>query len=408
MRTILHSDCNNFYASVECALHPGLRGGPLAVCGAQELRHGIVLAKNEQAKACGVRTGDTIWQARQKCPTLQVAGATYGQYDLFSRRMRAIYADYTDRVEPFGLDECWLDVTGCPQSGVQVAAEIRRRAREELGITASVGVSFNKVFAKLGSDLRKPDATTVITPDNFQQKLWPLPVENLLFVGRHTRQALQGRGLYTIGDVARADARILRSCFGKNGDTLRAYALGLDDAPVMRAGEEDSLKSIGNSTTTPRDMMNEEEARIVLRSLCDGVAARLRAHGVKCRVVALWVRDRDFASYERQRALPEATYLSGDLFDAALLLLRTSYFWQRPIRSLGVRTAHLIDASQAGQQTIFPDPVRARRETLEKTLDEIHLRHGRHALCRAVLLADPALSGWEDRQSQRDVTPFHP
>ena len=194
MRTILHSDCNNFFASVECVLHPELKGGPLAVCGDEAARHGIVLAKNEQAKAFGVTTGEAIWQAKRKCPQLRIVSPTRGVYGQFSRRMRDIYADYTDRVEPFGLDECWLDVTGCRKNGVEIAAEIRRRARQEVGITASVGVSFNKVFAKLGSDLRKPDATTVITPDNFREKLWKLPAGDLLFVGRRTCQALEGWG----------------------------------------------------------------------------------------------------------------------------------------------------------------------------------------------------------------------
>lgn len=391
MRTILHSDCNNFFASVECVLHPELRGRPLAVCGEKERRHGIVLAKNELAKAYGVATGDTIWQAQKKCPPLRIVTPTYGAYGEYSQRMRAIYDDYTDQVEPFGLDECWLDVTGCRQSGPQIAAEIRRRARAELGITASVGVSFNKVFAKLGSDLRKPDATTVITPENFREKLWPLPAGNLLFVGRQTRQALDGRGLYTIGDVARADSEMLRAWLGKGGETLQKYAQGLDDAPVLRAEEHEAIKSIGNSATLSRDMMNEADARLVLHGLCDQVAARLRKHGVKCQVVSLWVRDSALSSYDRQRALDIPTCLSGALYDTALALLRASYPWKRPIRSLGVRTTQLISEALAGQQSIFPNRRTERQEKLERALDDLHARFGNGSVCRAVLLTDPSL-----------------
>ncbi|MBQ2977572.1 MAG: DNA polymerase IV [Clostridia bacterium] len=405
MRTILHSDCNNFYASVECALHPELRGKPLAVCGSKEKRHGIVLAKNELAKACGVKTGDAIWQAVKKCPILEVIHPHHGLYGDFSRKMQKIYADYTDQVEPFGLDECWLDVTGCQKNGVEIAAEIRKRAKADLGITASVGVSFNKVFAKLGSDLRKPDATTIITPENFKEKLWPLPAGDLLFVGRRTRQALSGRGLYTIGDVARADLHVLRKLFGKSGEMLKSYALGLDDSPVQRIGNYDPLKSIGNSTTTPRDLMNEEDAKIILYALCDSVAARLRENGMKCRVVALWVRDNALSCYERQRAFSLPTNLSRDLFDISLSLLRASYAWDRPIRSLGVRCANLVDENFSAQTLLFQNEQDARREKLERTIDEICLRHGASAMKRAVLLSDPTLIE-EDIRSTHGASPL--
>ena len=392
MRTILHSDCNNFYASVECVLHPEWRGLPLAVCGDPEQRHGIVLAKSEQAKQYGVKTGETIWQARRKCPGLRVVPPTYGQYTWFSHRMRAIYGQFTDRVEPFGLDECWLDLGGCAKEGTRAAAEIRRLARTELGITVSIGVSFNKVFAKLGSDLRKPDATTLITPENFREKLWPLPAEDMLFIGRRVRTALRLRGISTIGDVARADPVLLRSTFGKNGETLRQWALGLDFSPVSRADERVIPKSIGNSTTPPRDVETEEDARIVLRALCDEVAFRLRTEGMKCRCVSLWLRDKWLSSSERQRALTRFTFLSGDLFDAAFSLLLSG--WDgRPLRSLGVRAAALRNDSQGDQTSLWQNEKREKQERLAKTLDDIAARFGENAVRRAVLIGKNVLTG---------------
>ena len=392
MRTILHSDCNNFYASVECVLHPEWRGLPLAVCGDPEQRHGIVLAKSEQAKQYGVKTGETIWQARRKCPGLRVVPPTYGQYTWFSHRMRAIYGQFTDRVEPFGLDECWLDLGGCAKEGTRAAAEIRRLARTELGITVSIGVSFNKVFAKLGSDLRKPDATTLITPENFREKLWPLPAEDMLFIGRRVRTALRLRGISTIGDVAWADPVLLRSTFGKNGETLRQWALGLDFSPVSRADERVIPKSIGNSTTPPRDVETEEDARVVLRALCDEVAFRLRTEGMKCRCVSLWLRDKWLFSSERQRALTRFTFLSGDLFDAAFSLLLSG--WDgRPLRSLGVRAAALRSDSQGDQTSLWRNEKREKQERLAKTLDDIAARFGENAVRRAVLIGKNVLTG---------------
>ena len=251
-RTILHVDLNNFYASVECLYHPELRGKPVAVAGDVAERRGIILAKNMQAKAAGVKTGEAIWQAQQKCPGLVCVPPDYKKYLRFSRLARQIYSDFTDRIESFGIDECWLDLTNSTQlfgSGAEVADTIRRRLREELGITGSVGVSFNKIFAKLGSDMKKPDATTIITPENFLDVVWPLPVEELLYVGRSTKTKLNNRAIFTIGDLARRDVKLLKLSLGVWGETLHDFANGLDQAPVALAGEESFVKSVGNSTT---------------------------------------------------------------------------------------------------------------------------------------------------------------
>ena len=264
-RIILHSDLNNFYASVECLYHPELREKPVAVCGDPELRHGIVLAKNQLAKGCGIKTGEVLWQARQKCPELVLVPPSYERYLSYSAMAKEIYQEYTDQVESFGLDECWLDVTGSTAlfgGGCTLADRIRERIRRELGVTASVGVSFNKVFAKLGSDLRKPDATTAISPRDFREKIWPLPVQTLLYVGRATQNKLQRYGIRTIGELARADRGMLQFAFGKNGLMLWAFANGLDTSPVSNIGAKSLIKSIGNSTTTPRDLLSDGEVRI--------------------------------------------------------------------------------------------------------------------------------------------------
>lgn len=387
MRTILHSDCNNFYASVECAFDPSLRGKPVAVCGDPRERHGIVLAKSEPAKKCGIRTGETLLEARRKCPELIVLPPSGEKYIYYSRRMRAIYAEYTQQVEAFGLDESWLDVTGHTLDGVEIASRLRRRAREELGITLSIGVSFNKIFAKLGSDMHKPDATTVISCDNFRQKIWPLPANELLFIGRSTMQRLQDYGLRTIGDVALSSPDTLHQLLGKNGDTLYAYAAGLDSAPVIPLQHESDVKSIGNSTTPAFDIADELDARRIIYLLSDNVASRLRAQHLRCRTVAVWIRSADLSSCERQMKLPAPCDLAPPIIDAAWQLLMQSWDMRRPLRSLGVRTSELVSSRADKQLSVLPDAALLRREKLERTVDHIHARFGVDALRRCVMLS---------------------
>ena len=387
MSVILHSDLNNFYASVECVYDPTLRDRPMAVCGDPALRHGIVLAKNMPAKRAGIVTGEAIWQARQKCPGLVVVPPDYGKYLRFSQLMRRIYAGYTDRVEPFGMDECWLDVTGHRLGGEAIADELRRRAREELGLTVSVGVSFNKVFAKLGSDMKKPDATTVISRENFREKVWPLPAGELLYVGPATRRRLAGRNLHTIGDVARCPPEVLRAALGKGGDMLWTFANGLDRSPVLAAGEQEAIKSVGNSVTTPRDIVNDRDAHMVLTVLSDSVAERLRANGFQGRVVSLWVRDSALASFSCQRRLGRATALASEICECAAALFRAHYRWERPARSLGVSVSGLESTAGDRQLCMFPDEDRERRYALEQTVGDIRRRFGHFAIQRASLIS---------------------
>ena len=392
---ILHSDLNNFYASVECLYRPELRGKAVAVGGSVESRQGIVLAKNYLAKAAGVKTGDAIWQAKQKCPQLVCVPPDYHKYLRFSRLARNIYADYTDRIQPFGIDEAWLDVTGSTQlfgDGAAIADTIRRRMRQELGITASVGVSWNKIFAKLGSDLKKPDATTVITPENFREVVWPLPVGDLLYVGRSTERKLLNRAVLTIGDLARRDVHLLRLSLGVWGETLSAFARGLDDSPVSIVGEEAIIKSVGNSTTTPRDLVCEEDVKLIVFVLAESVAARLRGHGLKCRTVTISVRNNDLYSFERQGKLPAASFLSGTIARKAMELFRENYSWDRPIRSIGVRGADLATAAGSIQLDLF-DRDATEMETLEKTVDLLRQRFGPYSVQRCSLLQDTKLTG---------------
>ena len=394
-RIILHSDMNNFYASVECLYRPELRSKPVIVCGDPELRHGIVLAKNYLAKSAGIITGEPIWQARGKCPGLVAVGADFALYLRFARAARAIYADYTDQVEPFGLDEAWLDVTGSGQygDGRSIADEIRRRVRSELGITASVGVSFNKIFAKLGSDIKKPDATTVITPDNYRQTIWPLPAKDLLYIGPATWGRLRRVSLNTIGKVAQAEPKFLRSFLGKWGEVLWTFANGLDDSPVARSGESSDIKSIGHSTTTPRDLVCEDDVRMTVFILAEAVAARLREMGFLCRTVQIYVRDRTLESFERQLRLSNPTCLAATITRVSMDLFRQNYDWQRQggIRSVGVRAADLVTAGDHRQLSIWAAESR-RQESLERTVEDLRRRYGHFAIQRGLMFRDRRLS----------------
>lgn len=395
MRTILHCDMNNFYASVECLYRPELRERPVAVCGDADLRHGIVLAKNYPAKACGIRTGEATWQARQKCPGLIVLPPDYSRYLRFARLARDIYTDYTDRIEPFGPDEAWLDVTGsCGLfgSGGAIADEIRRRVRQELGITASVGVSWNKIFAKLGSDLEKPDATTVIARDNFRERVWPLPVGDLLYVGRATERKLAVKSIRTIGELAGTEAEALHVWFGKWGDVLYSFSNGLDASPVAPMGAEAMIKSVGNSTTTPRDLENDEDVRVILSVLCESVAMRLRELALECRTVEIGIRDNSLFSLVRQKKQPRPTSLARELHRAAMELFQANYRWQRPIRSLGVRACELCAPGESVQLSLLDDEDRRDKLfRLENAMDDIRRRYGSLSIRPALLLADRRL-----------------
>ncbi len=391
-RMIFHCDLNSFFASVELLEHPELRHLPVAVCGDPDSRHGIILAKNEPAKRFGIKTAETIWQARQKCPELRLLGAHHDKYHHYSQLVNAVYQEYTDLVEPFGIDESWLDVTGTLHlfggDGPALADRLRARIRSELGLTISVGVSFNKVFAKLGSDYKKPDATTVISRDNFRALVWPLPVGDLLFVGSAVQRTCQRFGIRTIGDLARFDRETLFTLLGRHGSQLYDYANGLDESPVAPAGLDTPPKSVGNGLTFPRNLQGEEEIRAGVAMLSDQVAARLRRHRMKCTGVSLAIRDPDFRDISRQRRLDEPTSLGREIAQAAMGLARECWRWRDPVRALTVTAICLLPEDEAASQLdlLSDSGLEQRRERLQKLercMDSIRAKYGKKAIAAA-------------------------
>ncbi len=394
-KIILHSDLNNFYASVECLFNPDIQGKPVVVGGDEESRHGVVLAKNEIAKKYGIKSAESIWQAKQKCNNLIVVPPHFERYSKYSKMTKEIYYEYTNQVESFGLDECWLDVTGSTQlfgDGKEIADKIRQRIKAELGLTVSIGVSFNKVFAKLGSDLKKPDATSVITKENFKDIVWKLPVNELLYVGKATYTKLKQIGICTIGDLASANPVFLKNILGKSGYSLWRFANGMDDAPVADMGDKTCVKSVSNSTTTPKDLVALEEVKIVFYKLAESVASRLREQGLKCTTVQIGVKDNSFVSYERQKKLEVPTFDSNEIFKAAMTLFVQHHKSAVPVRSLGVRACNLIGREYM-QLSIFEYEAKVEKhEKVEKMIDEIRTRFGSSALQRGVMLVDQQLT----------------
>ena len=358
-RVILHCDLNSFYASVELLDHPELRDRPVAVCGDPNSRHGIILAKNEPAKRYKVQTAETIWQARRKCPELVLLPAHHWKYRDYSRRVNAVYERYTDLVEPFSIDESWLDITGSLHlfggDAKALADEIRRVLREELGLTVSVGVSFNKIFAKMGSDYKKPDATTVISRENYQELLWPLPITSLLFVGRSAAAALEHYGVHTIGDLARLDREAAASILGRQGCTLHDYATGAEHSPVVPAREQPGPKSVG--------------------------------HGLKCTTLQVTIRDPNFKDICRQKRLSAPTYVARELTETAMELIRAAWRENAPVRALTLTAQALVEEGEAGEQLdLFAAgaaPRRDKLEKLEKAMDGIRDKFGRDAIAPA-------------------------
>ena len=404
MRSILHVDMNNFYASVECLYRPEIRNFPVAVAGDPLNRHGIILAKNMIAKKLGVTTGEAIWEAKLKAPGLVLVPPDYKKYLRFSRMAREIYYEYSDQVEAFGLDENWIDLTHSLQylhsDPVSIANTIRQRVKEELGVTVSVGVSFNKIFAKLGSDMKKPDATTVIPYEHFREIVWPLPVSDLLYVGKATAKKLELIAINTIGDLARTDVAILKRRLGKWGEILWLFANGQDTSPVRKISESEQIKSIGNGTTCPRDLKTEQDVRLVFTVLAESVAARLRDCCVKCQGVQIYLRDNDLFTISRQKKMEFPCCTSTPILETAMELFRQHYRWHKPLRGVNLSAIYLVTANKHMQLSLFDDTAEQLliQEQIEKTVDTLRYRFGHNAIMRASALLDKKLTGFNPKE----------
>ncbi len=407
-RHILHCDFNAFYAAIEAQRHPELRDKPLAVCGSQEERHGIVLTANYVAKPRGVKTGMAVWQAKQCCPDLVVLPPDMEEYIRFSKMAREIYEDYTDQIEPFGLDENWLDVTGSVGlygSPMTIAREISERVKFELGITLSIGVADNKITAKLGSDYRKPDAITRIGKDNYRELVYPLPVEDLLYVGPATSKKLRAIGISTIGRLAECPEELLTRRLGKMGAVLHTFANGRDVSPVQRSDHIPNIKSVGNSATTPRDLVCDADIYLMLLLLAESVAARMRELVSRCTVVEVSVRDTELYTFSRQRKLQNPTCSSTEIAETAFDLFRANYHWNRPVRSIGVRGAGLVEADSGVQLSLYESDIkRDKWERIDRAVDTLRQRYGYMSVRRALMLTDPQLG----RINPKDGHTVHP
>lgn len=388
----MHCDMNNFYASVECMLDPSLRNHPVAVCGSVEERHGIVLAKNYKAKAFGVQTGDAVWQAKEKCRGLMIVPPHFEEYIKYSKLARNIYCRYTDRVEPYGMDECWLDISGTKKlfgSPEKVANEIRETVKFELGLTISVGVSFNKVFAKLGSDLKKPDAVTVIEEDTFREKIWNLPAGDLLGVGRSTQKVLQSYGIKTIGDLARLDPVSLPRRLGKNGVALWAFANGQDHSVVHHKDFESPVKSVGHGTTTVTDLHTGEQVWMVMLELAQEIGHKLRVHQKRAGGVAIHIRDCTLYSKQWQVKLTQPLQSPLLLAQSAFDLFQRSYRWINPIRSVTIQAINLLPQDVPMQLDLFAETQNIEKmEKIDACIEDLRRRFGNNIIRNAVLLQD--------------------
>ena len=384
-RVILHCDMNGFFASVELLDYPELRDKPMAVCGDPESRHGIILAKNEIAKRYGIVTAETLWQARKKCPDLQTVPPHHKKYQHYSRLINEIYLQYTDMVEPFSVDESWLDVTASQKlfgNGKQIADKIRHQVKKELRLTLSAGVSFNKIFAKMGSDYKKPDATTVITQENYKNILWPLDIRDLFFVGKATADKLQGIGIHTIGQLAESDRHTVTALLGKQGSIIHDYANGLDQTPVSRFDEREDVKSIGNGSTFRRNLEGIQDIRTAVIALSDTVAVRLRQKKKKAFGVKVDIKDPSLKVISRQQQLDNPTNLAENIADTAVSIIEKSWNLRHPIRMLTVTAINLCPEDQAQQLSLFSSEnfQNETGEKMDRTMDDIRKKFGRNAI----------------------------
>ena len=395
-RIIMHIDCNKFYASVECLHRPEIRHLPVAVGGDDKSRHGIILTKNEIASKFDIKVGEPLWSAKKKCPNLVVVPPNFPLYMRFSKEVHKILSDYTDTMEAFGIDESWIDVSKTAHlygGGEKLANVIRKRIKSELGITVSIGVSYNKIFSKFGSDYKKPDAVTVISKENFKDIVWPRPANELLYVGPATYKKLQSHYRYTIGDVANTEPELLQKWFGKIGLMLHSYANGYDMTPVYKKSQLPDIKSIGNSTTTPRDLVTNEDVKSVLFVLCESVCRRLREQGFRCKTVKFHARNNKLITESFQKKLKFETDITREIADAAYSLFLNNYKFENPIRSIGIAVTDFSSSDQSMQYDFFTDIEKKEKlEKIDKTVDSLKNRYGNFTIQRANLLKSTDIS----------------
>lgn len=385
-RVILHCDLNNFFASVETLSHPELKNIPMAVAGSSEERKGIILAKNELAKKYGVQTAEPIWQAKRKCPDLVLTKPHYHKYEYFSKKVFSIYLHYTDRVESFGIDEAWLDVTGSQKlfgTGLEIANKIRETVKKETGLTISVGVSFNKIFAKLGSDYKKPDAVTEITRENFKEIVFPLPVNSLLFVGKSTCKKLSEYDINTIGDIASSSREILLNILGSRGGDLYDFSLGNENSEVTPAYKYENPKSIGRGLTFRKNITSKSEVKTAVTPLAENVAERLRAHNLWCNCVCVTIKNDSLKSITRQKVIEPSTNLGRIIADTAFSLIENNWDFKIPIRMLTITASNLSEQYRGVQLSLFDSAPEHKEDTvlklekLENSIDNIKKRFGK-------------------------------
>ncbi|MEG0292254.1 MAG: DNA polymerase IV [Anaerovoracaceae bacterium] len=408
-RIILHCDMNAFYASCELLEHPELIDKPVAVCGNPNNRHGIILAKNEIAKQYGIVTAETLWQAKKKCPSLVSIPPHMEKYKEYSKKINEIYNRFTDMVEPFSIDESWLDVTNSQNlfgTGKEIADLIRTTVKNELGLTLSAGVSYNKIFAKMGSEYKKPDATTVITRENFKTLLWPLPVSELFFVGKATNNKLNKFGIFTIGDLANTNPKSLISLLGKQGQLLYDYSNGYDTSPVSLYSNREPIKSVGHGMTFSRNLVSIEDIKAGVIGLSDKVASRLRRHKLKAYGIKVDIKDPTFKVISRQKTLDYATNLTSDISREALSLIKTYWNISDPIRLLTVTAISLVDENQDEQinmfQNIGQSNDRAKNEKLERAIDSIRDKYGGNSISSGSIIASDIASWLKDNDKDSE------
>ncbi len=389
-RIILHSDLNNFFASVSLQFNPTLKDLPVAVCGDKENRHGIVLAKNEIAKKYGIKTAEPIFSAKNKCPDLVTLPAIYEKYEEYSKKVQEIYSRFTDIIEPFSIDECWLDVTGSQLlfgSGEEIAFKIKETIKKELGITASIGVSFNKVFAKLGSDMKKPDAITIISRENFKEKIWSLPISDLIFVGRKTAEKLKGVGVETIRDITFCDDKTLLRLLGKNGLELKKNALGEDNSTVITPTENDKPKSIGKSITTSTDFENDEQVWKAFLSFAESICSAMRKKDLYALGVQIHLRTASLNVTEFSRSFSTSTNNPLTLAKRGFELFKEHYQFGEALRSVGLRAINLQESKGLRQLDIFGNAESELKDTkIEDSIYDVRQKFGKDSVKRGRII----------------------